>query len=64
MHKKSSWAWVSKIGDRQTGTCYFVREVSVLKASLPATSVAQILITYPISNQNGHGCDIIKSATT
>ena len=47
MGKKSSWAWVAKIGDRQTGTCYFVREVWVLKATLCANSVAQKLITYP-----------------
>ena len=45
--KNRSWAWVAKIGDRQTGACYFVSEVLVLKATLCATSVAQILITYP-----------------
>ena len=47
MCKNCSWAWVAKIGDRQTGACYFVSEVWVLKATLCATSVAQILITYP-----------------
>ena len=47
MCKKSSWAWVAKIGDRQTGTCYFVREVWVVKSTLRATLVAQILIKYP-----------------
>ncbi len=47
MHKKNAWAWVAKIGDRQTGMCYFVRVVWVLKATLCATLVAQILITYP-----------------
>ena len=47
MCKNRSWAWVAKIGDRQTGACYFVSEVWVLKATLCATSVAQILITYP-----------------
>ena len=47
MCKNRSWAWVAKIGDRQTGACYFVSEVLVLKATLCATSVAQILITYP-----------------
>ena len=45
MCKNRSWAWVAKIGDRQTGACYFVSEVSVLKATLCATSVVQILIT-------------------
>ena len=38
---------VAKIDDRQTGSCYFVSEVWVLKATLCATTVAQILITYP-----------------
>ncbi len=47
MWKKSSWVWVAKIGDRQSGTCYFVREVWVLKSTLCATLVTQILITYP-----------------
>ena len=47
MRKKSSWAWVAKIGDRHTGMCYFGREAWVLKATLRATLVAQILITYP-----------------
>ena len=46
MCKNSSWAWVAKIGDRQTGACYFVSEVWVLKATLCDTSVAQILIAY------------------
>ena len=47
MFKNCSWAWVAKIGDRQTGACYFVSEVLVLKATLCATLVAQVLITYP-----------------
>ena len=47
MCKNCSWAWVAKIGERQTGACYFVSEVWVLKATLCATLVAQILITYP-----------------
>ena len=46
MCKKNSWVWVAKIGDGQTGTCYFVREDWVLKATLHATLVAQIPISY------------------
>ncbi len=38
---------VAKIDDRQTGSCYFVSNVRVLKATLCATAVAHILITYP-----------------
>ena len=37
---------VAKIDDRQTGSCYFVSEVWVLKATLCATTVEQILNTY------------------
>ncbi len=36
-----------KIGNRPTGACYVVSEVWVLKATLCATLVAQILIAYP-----------------
>ena len=46
MCKNRSWAWVAKTGDRQTGACYFVSEVWVLKATLCATLEAQILGDY------------------
>ena len=67
---------VAKIDDRQTGSCYFVSNVWVLKATLCAAVVALILITYPTnmgmavtsfkvhSHRNSTSCNSKKLNTT